>query len=436
MDQTGAITLMIGAALAASSILPYFLRHRAAEKKAKQKLQKIAGTEQTIAVAMHPQIDLLECIGCGACVKACPEDGVLGLVNGKAALIHAAKCVGHALCADRCPVGAIKMGFGTAGRSASLPSINEHHETNIPGIYIVGELSGMGLIKNAVQQGIRAIENIASTPGSRSGDVQVHDVLIVGAGPGGLSAALTAKKHGMRYTLLEQGDIGGTILQYPRRKIVLTSPVELPIWGRLKFTETTKETLLEIWQQIIAKCALKIQTNQKVTEIHSTNGVFEVTSTSGKHVARKIVLALGRRGTPRKLGVPGEGASKVMYRLIEAESYQDCDVLVVGGGDSAVEAAVALAAQKGNRVTLSYRKEEFTRIKERNEKHLKEFQQQKKLNLMLSSEVEQICSDSVTLKLKEKLIEVPNQYVFIFAGGELPYDFLKKTGILLRSEVA
>ena len=434
MEQTSAITVVIGAALAAVSILPYFLRHRAAENKAKRKMQKIAGTEQTIAVAMHPQIDLLECIGCGACVKSCPEDGVLGLVNGKAALIHAAKCVGHALCADRCPVGAITMGFGTAGRSASLPSINSNHETNIPGIYIVGELSGIGLIKNAVQQGIRAIENIATAEGSQSGDVQ--DVLIVGAGPAGLSAALTAKEHGMRYILLEQGDIGGTILQYPRRKIVLTSPVELPIWGRLKFTETTKETLLEIWQQIIAKCALKIQTNQKVTEIHRTDGLFEVTSSSGKYVTRKVVLALGRRGTPRKLGVPGEKLAKVAYRLIEAESYQDCDVMVVGGGDSAVEAAVALAAQKGNRVTLSYRKEEFTRIKERNEKHLKEFQQQKKLNLLLSSELQEIRNDSVTLKLKEKLIDVPNQYVFIFAGGELPYDFLKKTGILLRSEVA
>lgn len=434
MDSETVITTLIGAALAGSSILPYFLKHRAAEKKAKQKMLKIAGTEQTVPVALHPQIDLLECIGCGTCVKACPESGVLALVGGQATLIHAAKCVGHGLCAEQCPVGAIKMGFGSAGRNASLPAITEHHETNIPGIYIVGELSGIGLIRNAVQHGIHAIDHIAASGTTRSGNI--NDVLIVGAGPAGLAAALAAKKSGLRYTLLEQGDIGGTILQYPRRKIVLTSPVELPIWGRLKFTETTKETLLDIWQQIIAKCMLKIQTNERVLEIHQTDGAFEVTTTVGKHVARKVVLALGRRGTPRKLGVPGEGLSKVTYRLIEAESYQNCDIMVVGGGDSAVEAAVALAGQKGNRVTLSYRKEEFTRIKERNEKNLKELRQQEKLKVLLASEVQEIRPEAVSLQYKDKLMEIPNQYVFIFAGGELPYDFLKKTGIQLRSEVA
>lgn len=434
MDSSTLLTAAVGAALAGITVLPYFLRHRATERKARQKLQKVAGTEQSVAVAMHPQIDATQCFGCGACVKACPESGVLGVINGRVALIHAAKCVGHGFCADNCPVGAITLGFGAAARSMSLPAINEFHETNVPGIYIVGELSGIGLIKNAIQQGIHAIDHIVSTGIQHKDDLL--DAVIVGAGPAGLAAALAAKKHGLRTVLLEQGDIGGTILQYPRRKIVLTSPVELPLYGRLKFTETTKENLLEIWQQIIMVARLKIKTNERVTDIQKIFGVFEITTSQDKHRAQRIVLALGRRGTPRKLGVPGEELSKVAYRLIEAEAYKECSLLVVGGGDSAVEAALALASQTGNTVTLSYRKDEFTRIKERNDKHLQDAIKEKRVQVMLSSQVQEIRPDSVLIKARDRVLEIPNQYVFVFAGGELPYDFLKKTGILLRSEVA
>jgi len=380
---------------------------------------------------MHPQIDAMRCIGCGSCIRVCPEGDVLGLIEGKVALIHAAKCVGHALCAEECPVGAITMALALPGRNADLPVLSESLETSVNGLYIAGELGGIGLIKNAVNQGIRAVEHLASQlPSDRTGD---FDIIVVGAGPAGLAAALTAKKHQLSAKILEQGDIGGTILQYPRRKIVMTSPVELPIYGNLKFFETSKESLLETWIQIIEKTKLTISTNEKVVDITKSKTGFKVRTTAASYSAAGVVLALGRRGTPRKLGVPGEQLSKVMYRLIEAETYQNTDLLVVGGGDSAVEAAIGLAAQGTNRVTLSYRKGEFSRIKERNSKHLEEAIRRKQISVILSSEIQEIREQNVLLKTPHGNVEIPNEYVFIFAGGELPYEFLRKVGIAFHS---
>ena len=215
-------------------MLPRFFKYRAAEKQTRRKLEKTAGTEMNVPLSMHPHIDALQCIGCGACVRACPEDGVLGLVSGKATLVHAAKCVGHGLCAEQCPVGAIKLQFGTPGRSANLPILNEDLETNVPGIFIAGELGGLGLIRNAIRQGIQVVDHISNRERASGEEL---DVAIVGAGPAGLSAGLASMKHGLRYAVLEQGDKGGTILQYPRRKIVMTQPADLPIYGRIKLSE-------------------------------------------------------------------------------------------------------------------------------------------------------------------------------------------------------
>lgn len=425
-------TLAIAMLLGAVTVLPRFLKYRAAEKKAKLKLIRTAGTEMNVALTMHPHINMEACIGCGSCVRACPEGDVLGIIGGKAALIHGAKCVGHALCAEECPVGAITMALAAPGRSANLPILDEYLQTNLPGLYIAGELGGMGLIRNAIGQGIRTVQHLSSQLQTyRNGHL---DVLIVGAGPAGLAAALTAKSQGLKFAVLEQGDIGGTILQYPRRKIVMTAPVELPLYGKLKLTETSKESLLGLWEKIITKTQLSIRTNEKVLEIAKKESGYMVTSPSAAYEAYKVVLAIGRRGTPRKLGVPGENLSKVCYRLIEAESYQNCDLLVVGGGDSAVEAAVALASQTGNRVTLSYRKSEFSRIKDRNEKHIQEYAKQRKINVVFNSEVKEISEDQILLNTPTGIKEMPNQYVFIFAGGEMPYDFLRKTGIAFHAQ--
>lgn len=426
------ITFIVAIILVSLTILPRFLKYRAAEKQARRKLEKTAGTEMNVAVSMHPHIDALQCIGCGACVRACPEHGVLGMVSGKATLIHAAKCVGHGLCAEQCPVGAIQLQLGAPGRSANLPQVNEHLETNIPGMYIAGELGGMGLIRNAIKQGVQAIEHLSTTKPRASG--AEFDVAIVGAGPAGMSAGLAAMKQGLRYVVLEQGDRGGTILQYPRRKIVMTAPADLPLYGKIKLTEVSKEALVDLWNKIVHQTGLKIQTNEKVNEIAQEEMNFRLATSKGEYRARNVVLALGRRGTPRKLGVPGEELSKVCYRLIEAEAYKNCKVLVVGGGDSAIEAAIAIATQPGSQVTVSYRKGEFTRIKERNESHIQEAMRKGTIRVAFNSNVQQINETSVILCTENGVEEIKNDAVFIFAGGELPYDFLKKVGIQLQSQ--
>jgi putative YpdA family bacillithiol system oxidoreductase len=432
MNTETLITFGIALVLIPAAVIPYVRHIRAQEKKARKKFEeaKIAGLQA--AVSMHPHINATACIGCGGCTDVCPEGDVLGVIDGKAVLLHGSKCVGHGLCAEACPVGAIVMMMAAPGRSADLPILNEHFETTVRNLFIVGELGGMGLIKNAITQGKKVVEHIATRPRAANGG---YDVIVVGAGPAGLAAGLTAQASRLKYAVLEQGDAGGTILQYPRRKIVMTSPVELPLWGKVKLTEASKETLLELWQQVLVKTQLKVNTNEKVLDISDAGGYFSVKTASGEYPARHVVLALGRRGTPRKLGVPGEELAKVTYRLIDAETYKDCDVLVVGGGDSAVEAAVGLALHGTNRVTLSYRKAEFTRLKERNARRLDEFKKKNAVNVLLGSNVKAIGEKDVRIETSDGMKTLPNDYVFIFAGGEMPFEFLKKAGIRFQEQV-
>lgn len=432
MSEDTLITLIIASVIIPAVVVPYFRRYRKKERDAQQRFAnaKIAGLQA--AVSMHPHINALTCIGCGGCVDACPEGDVLGVIGGKAVLVHGSKCVGHGLCADACPVGAITMMMAAPGRSADVPLLTNHLETSVKNMFIAGELGGLGLIRNAITQGRTSVEYIASR--QRVTD-RAYDVAIIGAGPAGLAAALTAKANRLAYVLLEQGDPGGTILQYPRRKIVMTSPVELPLWGKLKFREASKEALLEVWQQILCKTELKVNTNEKVLDIKENGDRFTITTARGEYIAAHVVLALGRRGTPRKLGVPGELLPKVTYRLIDAESYKNCSALVVGGGDSAIEAAVGLALHGTNRVTLSYRKGEFSRLKERNVKHLEEYVKRKAIDVVFNSQVTQILPQEVHLDTPAGVKVVPNDYVFIFAGGEMPFEFLKQIGVRFQNQV-
>jgi thioredoxin reductase (NADPH) len=430
MNET-IITLTITAILVALTVVPYLNRMHRKETEARDKFRQMKITGLDEATAMHPHIDAIKCIGCGACVRACPEGDVLAVIDGKATLIHGAKCIGHGLCAEACPVGAIELLMAKPGRSANLPILSENYETNVEGVFIVGELGGLALIKNAVMQGTKAVEYISESMQAHAAE---YDIAIIGAGPAGLASGLTALKNNLRYIVLEQSNIGGTVLQYPRSKIVMTSPVELPLWGKIKFTEVSKETLLETWMKILEKTSLKINTEEKVTDVSKQDGIFTIASSRQRYTARYVVLALGRRGSPRKLGVPGEERSKVVYSLIDASSYQQSHMLVVGGGDSAIEAAVGLASQKNNTVTLSYRKGEFSRIKERNKQHLEEYVAKKKITVVFNSEVKDILEKSVLLTVSDVVHELPNDYVFIFAGGELPNEFLKKIGVQLNTQ--
>lgn len=431
MNSETLITVLIAAVLVGSTLIPYIVWVRNKEKKAKKHFEESSIAGLQAATTVHPHIDALKCIGCGGCARACPEGDVLAVIDGKAMIVHGAKCVGHGVCAEACPVGAITLMMAPPGRSANVPILSECLETSVPHMYIAGELGGLGLIRNAVSQGKSVVYQIASRP--RDARAQ-FDVAIVGAGPAGLAAALAAKEQNLRYILLEQGEIGGTILQYPRRKLVLTSPVELPVWGKLKFREVSKEELLETWLEIVEKTKLHLRTGEKVTDIQKNGELLQVTTPFNTYLAANVVLALGRRGTPRKLGVPGEELSKVTYRLIDAESYENCDALVVGGGDSAVEAAIGLALQGTNRVTLSYRKDSFSRIKERNRKNLDEYVRRKAITLAFNTNVHEIKPQEVILETPNGLRSLKNNYVFVFAGGEMPFEFLKNIGVRFHAQ--
>jgi thioredoxin reductase (NADPH) len=381
--------------------------------------------------AQHPHIDTAWCIGCATCTSVCPEGDVLGMIGGKAAIIDGYKCIGHGLCADACPVGAITMVMASPSIGADMPFLTPEYETSIRNLFVVGELGGLALIKNAVNQGRACVDTIVSRLNTTAHSIPgVYDVLIVGAGPAGISASLRAIEHKLNYVTVEQDEVGGTVAKYPRQKLVMTSPVEFPMYGKFKSTELSKEKLLAFWDKVMHRADFKIRSGEKVDDIKpGADGIFTVATSKTQYRARAVVLALGRTGTPRKLGARGEELPKVMYRLIEADHYINKKILVVGGGDSAVEAAMGLAHQKGNEVTLSYRGEQFSRIKERNAQRLAECARSGKVRVVLSSNVREIREHSVLLDVKGELRELANDFVWVFAGGTPPYDFLRKIGV-------
>ena len=383
--------------------------------------------------AQHPHIDAEACIGCAACTSVCPEGDVLAMLGGKAVIVNGYKCIGHALCADACPVGAIQMAMARPGVAADVPRLTPEHETTVSNLFVAGELGGLALIKNAIGQGRACVDTVAdrltSAPG-RATSPGVYDLLIVGAGPAGISASLRAIERKLNYITLDEGEIGGTVAKYPRQKLVMTSPVEFPMYGKFKKTELSKEDLIEFWNKVLARVDFNFRKGEKVENVtRGDDGVFVITASKEQYRARAVILAIGRAGSPRKLGVKGEELPKVMYRLIEADHYVNKQILVVGGGDSAIEAAMGLAHQIGNKVTLSYRKECFTRIKERNSQRISEAVRARKIDVLFNSMPTEFKLDSVVLDVAGRALELPNDFVWIFAGGEPPTAFLKKIGV-------
>jgi putative YpdA family bacillithiol system oxidoreductase len=428
------IIWMAAVVLISLIFLPYLIKFRKSQKVGLSQKQEAKSLGADKPVAQYPQIDYYKCIGCGACIDACPEGNVLGLVSGKATIINGLKCVGHGKCAEACPVVGIQVGLGDIKSRPDIPVLTGDNETNISNIYIAGELAGLALIKNALSQGNKVVDKIAQNL-DRSTSKGGYDILIVGAGPAGLSAALTAVKNELSYLVIDQQAAGGTILQYPRKKLVMTNPVEIPLYGWLKKTEYEKEELLDIWSQVQQKYKLNLAIGEKLENILKENGIFTVITNKNSYESKNVILALGRRGIPRKLGVPGEDKSKVFYKLMDAESYQNENLLVVGGGDSAVEAAFALAKQENNTVTLSYRKHKFFRIKTKNEEKVNELINTKKIKTLFNSNIKEIKNDTVKIQTENDTVEIPNNYVFIFAGGEPPFNLLKKIGIAFGGEM-
>lgn len=401
------------------------LKRKSREVGEKIKIAKEEGLYEP--VSLHPEIDTNTCIQSGACIEACPEKEIIGILNGKATLINASRCVGHGACFHACPVEAISLVIGTEKRGVDLPHVKQDFETNVQGIFIAGELGGMGLIKNSVEQGKQAVNNIIRSISKVKDDD--YDLVIIGAGPAGISATLEAKKHGLKTITLEQDTLGGTVYSFPRAKIVMTSPMDLPLYGKVKLTETKKSELLSLWEKVLSENDITIKERAKVEHISKTGDRFNVVVKDGEtYTTKAVLLAIGRRGTPRKLNVPGEQLEKVAYRLLEPEMIVGKNILVAGGGDSAIEAALALMDQ--NTVVLSYRGEAFNRIKTKNRDKINQAQEEKKLEIIYNSNVAQIEPDTVTLSLSEEESKtLANDLVYIFAGGELPTQFLQKAGI-------
>jgi thioredoxin reductase len=385
---------------------------------------------------MHALVRADVCVGCGTCVAACPEPGAIRL-DHKLATVDMARCKGHGSCVKACPVNAIVLSSGDAVQHVEVPMLSAHFETTVDGLYVVGELGGRGLIKNAVNEGKIAVEHVARRLAGQPRTGDAVDVLIAGSGPAGLSAGLEALRAGLSYRILEQGTLTESIRKYPRHKLLLAEPLRVPMYGDLWIADASKEELLQVWETVIAKTGLEVRTGERVSDIaREPDGRFRVTSTSGEHHARAVVLALGRRGTPRKLEVPGEESDKVFYDVIEMEAFAGMRTLVVGGGDSAVESALGLANQQGTTVALSYRGDAFGRVKERNRLKLDEAVARGKVTLMLGSQVREIRAGVVALEWQGRPHVLPNDAVIVRIGGTPPYDFLRRIGVLIvRKEI-
>jgi thioredoxin reductase (NADPH) len=408
----------------------YTLRRRARDRAALAVLAAVREAGPGIPSSLHPLINPNRCLGCRSCEEACPETDVLRIVRGKAQVVHPENCVGHGACREACPTDAITLVLGTETEGVEVPVLDPSFQTSVPGLFVAGELGGMGLIRNAVEQGRQAVESaqaFLAREGRGGGDAL--DLVIVGAGPAGFAASLAARQHDLRFATLEQEQVGGAVAHYPRRKLVLTAPVELPGVGRIALREITKEALLELWQKAEEQARLPIHRGEAVESVRRGDGLFQVKGSKAAYRARSVILAIGRRGSPRKLGVPGEELAKVVYRLADAEQYRGLAVLVVGGGDSAVEAAVSLSEQPGTRVALSHRRKDFGRAKPANREKLEAAAAAGALEIVRESQVSEIGAREVRLLTATGERRLANDAVIVCVGGTLPSEFLRAAGV-------
>jgi thioredoxin reductase (NADPH) len=402
------------------------------ERQAAGRQQRALEAGSSEPISLHPVIDPARCVGCSACTNACPEGKIIGMIGGKAHLLDPGSCIGHGACKTVCPVDAIELVFGTARRGVDIPVVSPQFESNVPGLFIAGELGGMGLIANAVEQGRQAMDAIARN--EKIGAADVFDVVIVGGGPAGIAATLAAKEKQLRYLTFEQDSFGGTVARYPRGKLVMTRPAHLPLYGKVKLRRVRKERLLALWQKVVQQTGVKIQNGVRVERIEPQPFGFEVTTSNGICRTATVLLATGRRGSPRRLDVPGEELAKVVYSLDDPAQYRGQRVLVVGGGDSALEAAATVCRQPGTQVTLSYRGNSFDRAKPANRRRIEQAATSSGLTVLFGSHVRSIAVGMVAIDVSGELQSVPNDAVIVCAGGVLPTAFLAEIGVLVETK--
>jgi len=419
----------------------YFVKRTKTHRKSKLFLETSVADGLTEAASLHPVIDPIACIGCGSCVTACPEHNVLGLVHRKAELVNPSNCIGHGACKSACPEHAIKLVFGSATRGLEIPDVSPDYQTCVKGIFNAGDLGGMGLIRNAIEQGRQALDSINDYVSTiKTNENGLLDCIIVGAGPAGLTATLGAKSHHLNSMTIDQDTLGGTISHFPKGKLVMTQAATVPLVGKVKFGEIRKEPLMKFWLETIEKYQLRIKQNEALIAIKTLdNGFHRVKTSESEYTTKSVLLAIGRRGTPRKLGVPGEAQSKVVYRLSDPSQYANQHVLVVGGGDSAIEAACSIAELNSNqsgkpKVTLSYRKESFGRAKAKNRERLNALEASEQLRVLYSSQVKSIEKEKVMLEQLQQPVTLANQAVIVCAGGILPTGLLKEIGIKVETK--
>lgn len=429
-----AVMAVVLAAVAAIAVLPVVARHRRHNRMVEAKLERARRLGINETLSLHPAVDHGLCIGCGECSRACPEQDVLALYHHKAVVVDATECVGHGLCERVCPVSAITLVVGTETRGLELPALTEFFETNVPGLFVVGELGGMGLIRNAIWQATQAVAHIARRcPPAPRGGVQLA---IAGAGPAGLAAAIAARAAGLTFRVLEQEALGGSMLHYPRRKLVMTHVASLPGVGEFPFREIEKEPLIEFWRSTAQALEITVDEGTVLANVVQADGSFDVRTSKGSLRAARVILALGRRGTPRRLDVPGEESSKVVYRLLEPAQFQGRRVLVVGGGSAALEASLSLAAQAGTTVTLVHRRDVFAGARGALVEKLLETERRGRIEVLRQARVTAIHPDRVELDVNGAPAERGNDAVFVMIGGTPPYEILRASGVILETRFA
>jgi thioredoxin reductase len=383
-----------------------------------------------------PQIDTSTCLGCYACVDACPFD-VLAIDKYLAVVERPADCCGVGTCEKACPNGSLRIAEGEI--LSERPRVGETLESeDAPGVFVAGDLTGLPLIKNAIAQGVRAMNAVAEAlpRGARRAGGDVADVVVVGAGPAGLSAALRAKELGLSCVVLEQGSIAASIRSFPRDKVVFDPPLDVPVEGPLWLEQCTKEELLAQWTRITRRHGVAVREGHRVTGVAREGDVFAVTATTtgdraGVVRGRKLVLAIGRRGTPRPLdaAVAADAEGKVSYALYDARSFAGKRVLVVGLGDAAMEAASAIARQPGADVTIAYRGDGFHRGKARNVAEVKTFVAAGRIRLLFGSTVDRVEARSVTLSTPSGTETLANDAVIVLIGGVPSWDLVEAAGV-------